>query len=159
MEWIFKLPKEYAVILVGMLPIFELRGAIPLGFYLNLPILKTFILAVLGNLIPVIPILFLLKPVSDTLQRFFLFKRFFNWFFEYTQKKSEIIQKYEVLGLAIFVAIPFPMTGAWTGAVAASLFKIKFRYAFWAITIGVLIAGILVTLLCILGKLSWQVFL
>jgi len=159
MEWIFKLPKEYAVILVGMLPIFELRGAIPLGFYLNLPIFKTFILAILGNLIPVIPILFLLKPVSDNLQRFFLFKKFFNWLFEHTQKKSEIIQKYEALGLAIFVAIPLPMTGAWTGAVAASLFKIKFRYAFWAITIGVLIAAVLVTLLCILGKLSWQVFL
>jgi len=159
MEWIFKLPKEYAVIMVGMLPIFELRGAIPLGFYLNLPIFKTFILAVIGNLIPVIPILFLLKPLSETLQRFFLFKKFFNWLFEHTQKKSEIIQKYEALGLAIFVAIPLPMTGAWTGAVAASLFKIKFKYAFWAITIGVLIAGILVTLLCILGKLSWQVFL
>jgi uncharacterized membrane protein len=159
MEWIFKLPKEYAVIMVGMLPIFELRGAIPLGFYLNLPIFKTFILAVIGNLIPVIPILFLLKPLSKTLQRFFLFKKFFNWLFEHTQKKSEIIQKYEALGLAIFVAIPLPMTGAWTGAVAASLFKIKFKYAFWAITIGVLIAGILVTLLCILGKLSWQAFL
>jgi len=159
MEWIFKLPKEYAVIMVGMLPIFELRGAIPLGFYLNLPIFKTFILAVIGNLIPVIPILFLLKPLSETLRRFFLFKKFFNWLFEHTQKKSEIIQKYEALGLAIFVAIPLPMTGAWTGAVAASLFKIKFKYAFWAITIGVLIAGILVTLLCILGKLSWQVFL
>ena len=159
MEWIFKLPKEYAVIMVGMLPIFELRGAIPLGFYLNLPIFKTFILAVIGNLIPVIPILFLLKPLSETLRRFFLFKKFFNWLFEHTQKKSEIIQKYEALGLAIFVAIPLPMTGAWTGAVAASLFKIKFKYAFWAITIGVLIAGILVTLLCILGKLSWQAFL
>ena len=159
MEWILKLPKEYAVILVGMLPIFELRGAIPLGFYLNLPILKTFILAMIGNLIPVIPILFLLRPLSEALQKFFLFKKFFDWFFEYTRKKSKVIEKYEALGLAIFVAIPLPMTGAWTGAVAASLFKIRFRYALLAITAGVLIAGILVTLLCILGKLSWQVFL
>jgi len=157
MEWIFKLPKEYAVFLVGALPLFELRGAIPLGFYLNLPILKVFILAVCGNLVPVVPILFLLRPVSYRLHRFFLFRKFFDWLFEHTRKKSEIIQKYEAIGLAIFVAIPLPMTGAWTGAVAASLFKIKFRYALAAIAVGVFIAGILVTLLCILGKLSWQV--
>ncbi|MCM8782948.1 MAG: small multi-drug export protein [Candidatus Omnitrophica bacterium] len=157
MEWIFKLPKELAVMVVGMLPVFELRGAIPLGFYLNLDIFRTFIFAIIGNLIPVIPILFFLRSLSESLHRFFIFRRFFNWLFEYTSKRTEIIQKYEAAGLAIFVAIPLPFTGAWTGAIAASLFQIRFRYAFLAISLGVLIAAILVTCLCILGKLSWQV--
>ncbi|MCM8791766.1 MAG: small multi-drug export protein [Candidatus Omnitrophica bacterium] len=157
MGWIFKLPKEAAVLIVGMLPIFELRGAIPLGFYLNLGISQTFFFAIIGNLIPIVPVLFLLKPVSYSLHRFFIFKRFFKWLFEHTRRRTEIIQKYETVGLTIFVAIPLPFTGAWTGAIAASLFKIRFRYAILAITIGVLIAGIIVTFLCILGKLTWQV--
>lgn len=157
MDWIFKLPKEISIIVVGMLPIFELRGAIPLGFYFKLPIFKTFFLAVLGNLIPVIPLLLFLKPISEYLHKFFIFKKFFNWLFERTRKRAEIVQRYEAVGLAIFVAIPLPLTGAWTGAIAASLFKIKFRYAFFSIVIGVFIAGLFVSLLCVLGKLSWQI--
>jgi len=156
MEWIFKLPHEIAVILVGMLPIFELRGAIPLGFYFGLPVLKNFTLSVLGNMIPVVPLLFLLTPVSERLRRIPLWNRFFDWLFERTKKKADLIQKYEALGLALFVAVPLPMTGAWSGVIAASLFKIRFRYAFPAIFIGVILAGIIVTIFCMLGKMSWS---
>ena len=78
MEWIFKLPKEIAVILVGVLPIFELRGAIPLGFYLGLPVMKNFALSILGNMLPIIPVMFLLNPVSNYLRRIPLLKRFFD---------------------------------------------------------------------------------
>jgi len=155
MEWFLKLPKEISVILLGMLPIFELRGALPLGFYLGLPLAKNFMLSVLGNMLPIIPLMFLLNPVSDRLRRIPLWKRFFDWLFERTKKKADVIQKYEALGLAIFVAIPLPMTGAWSGAIAASLFKIRFRYAFPAIFLGVVGAAIIVTILCLLGKLTW----
>lgn len=155
MEWLLKLPKEISVILLGMLPIFELRGALPLGFYLGLPLAKNFMLSVLGNMLPIIPLMFLLNPVSDRLRRIPLWKRFFDWLFERTKKKADVIQKYEALGLAIFVAIPLPMTGAWSGAIAASLFKIRFRYAFPAIFLGVVGAAITVTILCLLGKLTW----
>lgn len=156
MDWIFRLPKEVQVLLLGILPIFELRGAIPLGFYLGLPLKKIFILAIIGNMLPIIPLLLLLKPISERLRNFPLWKIFFDWLFERTKRKAQIIQRYEALGLAIFVAIPLPMTGAWTGAIAASLFKIRFRYAFLAISVGVILAGIIVTLLCIFGKLSWR---
>jgi len=159
MEWIFNLPKELSVLIVGMLPVFELRGAIPLGFYLGLSLPKTFIFAIIGNIVPVIPLLLFLQPISERLRNFIIWKRFFDWLFEHTKKKAEIVQRYEALGLAIFVAIPLPMTGAWTGVIAASLFKIKFRYALTAITLGVILAGIIVTMLCILGRLSWRYFL
>ncbi len=150
------LPKEYAVLLMGAAPVGELRVAIPLGLYLGLSPVKTFIIAVVGNIIPVLPILFFLKPISDRLRQFKIFARFFDWLFERARKKAVSVQKYEFWGLAIFVAIPLPMTGAWTGAIIASLFKMRIRDAFISITIGVIGAGIIVSTLCILGIMSWK---
>lgn len=150
------IPKEYLVVIAGALPVSELRGAIPLGLSLGMSATQAFWLAVLGNVLPIIPALFLLEPVSVRLRRFRLWAKFFDWLFEKTRKKAESIQKYEALGLAIFVAIPLPMTGAWSGVVAASLFKIKFRYAFPAILAGVLGAGLIVLALCTLGIISWK---
>lgn len=142
------IPKEYIVMLVGALPVSELRGAIPLALSLGMPLAKAFWLSVLGNILPVAPALFLLEPVSQRLRRFKIWSRFFDWLFERTKNKADAIQKYEALGLAIFVAIPLPMTGAWSGVVAASLFKIRFRYAFLAIVAGIIAAGIIVLTLC-----------
>ncbi len=155
-NWLKDLPKEYIVMLVSALPISELRGAIPLALSFGMPMSKAFWLSVIGNSIPVIPALFLLEPVSSRLRRFKIWARFFDWVFERTKKKADTIQKYEALGLAIFVAIPLPMTGAWSGVIAASLFKIKFRYAFIAIIAGVFGAGLIVLGLCGLGIISWK---
>ena len=156
-NWLKDLPKEYAVIMLGILPISELRGAIPLGLYYGMSLSKAFWLSVLANISFIAPALFLLEPVSNRLRKFGLWSRFFDWVFEHTKKKADVIQKYEALGLAIFVAIPLPMTGAWSGVIAASLFKIRFRYAFMAIVAGVLGAGLIVLALCKLGIMSWQV--
>jgi len=156
MMWLKELPKEFIVMIVGALPVSELRGAIPLALSFGMPLQKAFWLGVLGNLIPIIPILFLLEPVSERLRKLRPWSRFFDWLFKRTKKKADLIQKYEALGLAIFVAIPLPMTGAWTGAIAASLFKIRFRYALIAIIAGVLCAGLIVCALCALGILSWK---
>ncbi len=142
--------------IVGVLPISELRGAIPLGLYFGMTIFKAFFWAALGNIIFIAPALFLFEPISSFLRKFRLWSRFFDWLFERTKKNSNTIQKYEALGLLIFVAIPLPMTGAWSGVIAASLFKIKFRYAFLAISLGVIVAGVIVSLLCTLGMLSWK---
>ena len=120
-----------------------------------MPLAKLFIISILGNLIPVIPLYFLLLPISNKLSGIPFFKVFFDWLFTHTKKRAEIIQRYEALGLMLFVAIPLPITGAWTGTIAAALFRIKFKYAIIAITCGVIIAGIIVTTLCFLGKLSW----
>ena len=151
-NWLKDIPKEYMVLIMGILPISELRGAIPLGLYYGMSLPKAFWLSVLGNISFVAPALFLLEPLSNRLRRFKFWSRFFEWFFERTRKKADVIQKYEALGLAVFVAIPLPMTGAWSGVVAASLFKIRFRYAFLAISAGVIIAAIIVTILTLLGK-------
>ena len=155
-SWLKEIPKEFLVMIVGALPISELRGAIPLALSLGMPMSKALWLSVIGNSIPIIPALFLLEPVSNRLRRFKIWSRFFDWLFERTKKKADTVQKYEALGLAIFVAIPLPMTGAWSGIVAASLFKIRFRYAFIAILAGVIAAGLIVSALCALGIISWK---
>lgn len=142
--------------IMAALPISELRGAIPLGLSFGMPLLKAFCLAIIGNSIFVAPALFLFEPVTKQLRKFKIWSRFFGWVEERTRKNSEAIQKYEALGLAIFVAIPLPMTGAWSGVIAASLFKIKFRYAFISIIAGVIIAGLIVSALCALGIMSWK---
>jgi len=147
---------EQIVLITAALPISELRGAIPLALSFGMPLAKAFWLSVLGNSLIVAPALFLFEPVSTRLRRFKLWSRFFDWLFERTKRNSDSVQKYEALGLAIFVAIPLPMTGAWSGVVAASLFKIRFRYAFPAIILGVLGAGVIVAILCHLGIMSWK---
>lgn len=146
------LSKEMVTFILAMLPISELRGSIPFGIAMGLSLRRVLTISIIGNLIPVIPILFLLEPVSEYLRRFWLFKKFFDWLFERTRKKANLIERYETLGLALFVAVPLPATGAWTGCVAASLFKMRFRYAFLAITAGVCIAAFIVTIVCLVGK-------
>ena len=147
LEWVGHLPPPVAVFLVAMLPIFELRGAIPAGYAMGMesPYL-IYLLAVLGNFVPVIPILTLLGPAERTLRRFRTMDRFFDWLFRRTVSRSEMIRKYESLGLILFVAIPAPMTGAWTGCVAAYLFKLPLRMALPCIILGILIAGLVVSL-------------
>jgi uncharacterized membrane protein len=128
---------------LAMLPISELRGAMiyaasPLG---NLPLGEALVLSIVGNLIPVLPILVLLEPMSRLGSKFSLGERFFNWLFERARSKSEKVRRYEALGLMMFVAIPLPVTGAWTGAAVAFVLGIKTRDAFLSIAAGVMIAG------------------
>ncbi|MEW6075560.1 MAG: small multi-drug export protein [Candidatus Omnitrophota bacterium] len=155
-HWLKDIPKELAIAIIAGLPVSELRGAIPLALYWGMTFSKAFWLSVAGNALPVIPLLILLDPISSRLRKFKFWSRFFDWLFERTRKRADKIQRYEALGLALFVAIPLPMTGAWTGAVAASLFKIRFRYAFPAIISGIVIAGLLVLAMCKVGALSWK---
>jgi uncharacterized membrane protein len=150
---------EALVLLLAVLPISEVRGAIPAGLAMGMPLNKVLLLSIVGNALPVIPMLFLFEPVSNRLRQFRLWRRFFDWFFQRTKNKSDIIQRYEALGLAIFVGIPLPMTGAWTGCIAATMFKIKFRYAFVAIIAGILMAAAIVTGVCLFGKGAFSFFL
>lgn len=147
------MPEELATIIVAALPVSELRGAIPLAILsFKMPLLKAFLLSILGNLLPVFPLLLFLEPVSARLRRFKIWRRFFERLFERTRRKAAVVERYEALGLILFVAIPLPVTGAWTGCIAASLFKIRLRYAFWAICLGVIIAAIIVSSLTLAGK-------
>jgi uncharacterized membrane protein len=144
--------KELAVVILAAMPVAELRGAIPLALSMGFSPVKAYILAFAGNMIPVMPLLFLLQPISDRLRHIRLFERFFDWLFERTRRKATLVEKFEALGLILFVAIPLPVTGAWTGCVAATLFKIRFRYAFFAIMMGVVLAGFVVMGVSLVGK-------
>lgn len=142
-------PAPLTIFLFAMTPIFELRGSIPVGkFVFNLPFFQTFLLSVLGNIVPAIPILLLLNPVSKFLRAHsVLADRFFEWLFARTRLRTEKkIEKYGAFGLIFFVAIPLPVTGAWTGCVAGFLFGIRFKYAFPAVIAGVFIAGVVVSI-------------
>lgn len=142
-----RLPKEWITLIIAALPVSELRGAIPVALGMHMPLFKAYWISVLGNLIPVIPLLLALEPVSERLRHFRLWHLFFEWLFERTKRRADLVERYGSIGLIAFVAIPLPITGAWTGCVAASLFKIRFRYAFVAITLGVLIAGVIVSII------------
>lgn len=141
---------ELAVLLVAILPFIELRGAIPLAIALGLSPQRAFLLGILGNLLPVIPLLLLLTPITERMRVFKPFDIFITWLHNRTIKKSDKVEKYGALGLILFTAVPLPTTGAWTASLAATLFRIKLRYALPAITFGVLIAGIVVTFLSLL---------
>jgi len=146
-------PNWLATILISCLPVAELRGAIPIALlqYQMHPT-EAYLLAVIGNMIPVIPLLLYLEPVSDYLRRFRFWNKFFDWLFTRTHHNhSATFEKYGTLGLAIFVAIPLPATGAWSGCAAAFVFGIGFRHALMAITAGVLIAGVVVTIVTLGG--------
>jgi uncharacterized membrane protein len=101
---------------------------------------------VLGNLVPVVFMLHFLGPLERRLRFIRVFDQFFDHLFHRTHRKhSDRIDRYGALGLATFVAIPLPVTGAWTGVAAAYVFEIQNRYAFPAIVLGVLLAGVIVT--------------
>lgn len=135
------------VISASILPYLELRGAIPLAWQLGFEPLEAYLLAVSGNMLPVIPIILLIGPISKLLSRIYIFKCFFNWVFTKSQRKAPQIEKYGFWGLTVFVAIPLPMTGAWSGALIAFLLRIRKRVAFSSILLGLLMAGLIVTLL------------
>ncbi len=153
------IPKEWITIIIAAMPVSELRGSIPVALMMGIDPMKAFFLSVLGNSLPIIPVLFLLEPVSNALMRFKPWKKFFDWLFERTKSKGDLIQKYEAIGLMLFVAVPLPMTGAWSGCIAASLFRVKFRYALPAIFLGVVLAGLIVTSVCLFSKGAFSIFL
>ncbi|MFA5412970.1 MAG: small multi-drug export protein [Patescibacteria group bacterium] len=149
---IFKsFPPEAATALIAMIPIAELRVAMPVALLVyKMSFWSAMLWSVLGNMLPIFLIVFLLRPAADFLMKHWgLAKRFFDWWFTRVRKKFEGgILKYGInLALVVFVAIPLPLTGAWSGAVAAYLFGIPPRRALILITIGVIIAGIIVGLI------------
>lgn len=132
-------------ILTAMIPVIELRGAIPAGTAAGLEPWEAFILACIGNMIPVPFIIMFARRLLIVLRRKYrklnsLLLKLQNR----TRAKAEIVRDYEIFGLIILVAIPLPGTGAWTGALVAALMKLDLKYALISIGTGVLIAGCIV---------------
>ena len=157
----YDLGPRAVVVVIAMLPIFELRGSIPVAiWYYNMPWWESYLLSFIGNLIPIIPIILLIGPVSNFLmKRSKLWRRFFTWVFERSRRRGgDLVEKYEALGLAIFVAIPLPVTGAWTGSMLAFLMRVRARRAFPAILAGVLLAGVVVTIVTLFAEETFRIF-
>ena len=139
---------EMATFILSMLPISELRGSIPLaiGFY-NMDPLKAYLISVIGNIIPVVFILKYIDTISEYLMsKSKFFNKFFTHLFERTRRKHNgKFEKWGALALITFVAIPLPVTGGWSGALAAFVFGIPFKKALPLIFLGIMIAGVIVT--------------
>lgn len=139
---------ELKTLLTAMTPIGELRAALPIALInYKLSIVPAYFLSVLGNMLPIfLLLLFWRYLVKFLMQHSKICNKFFNWLFERTRKKFESkYEKWGKLALIIFVAIPLPITGAWTGTVAAWLFDFKYWESIILILVGVMISGVIVT--------------
>jgi uncharacterized membrane protein len=133
-------------------PVWELRGAIPAGiFAFDQPWWGVFLVSLLGNIFPIPFIILFLDPVTRFLNRIKFMEKAIRWIFQRAEKRSELVKKYEKVGLMIFVAVPLPGTGAWTGSLIAFMLGMDLKSAFWPIALGVLIAAVIVLTLCLLG--------
>ena len=141
-----KISKEMIVFVIYMVPILELRGGLLAASLLNIPIVRAIWYCVIGNIIPVPFILLLITPIFNRLKKTRLFRPMVEKLESRALGKSEQIERYEFWGLALFVGVPLPGTGAWTGALIASLLGIRFRKAFPAIILGIFIATIIMSI-------------
>lgn len=141
------LSEELIVFVISMMPILELRGGLIASALFKIPMVKAIIICVIGNLIPIPFILAFITPIFNWLKKTKWIKPKLERLEEKSMGKSETIQKYEFIGLMLFVGIPLPGTGAWTGALIASLLNIKIKKAFPAVICGVCIATVIMCII------------
>jgi uncharacterized membrane protein len=140
-NFISDIPAEILTFAAAMVPVLELRGAIPLGAAAGLPLGEAAAIAVAGNLVPVPFIILLGRRVANWLRGTRFFGPKIAWLERRAHLKGRLVRKYRLLGLAILVGIPLPGTGAWTGALVASVLDIRMRHALPAIFAGLLMAA------------------
>jgi len=139
-----------------MLPVVELRGAMPIGYAMGLNPVTVFLLSVIGNILPVPIIYFFLGKIFVFLKVVLKDKgeKIIHFVHKKTildEKKMKQIEKYKYLGLYLFVTVPLPLTGAWTGIAIATLTKMDFKKSFVAISLGVISAGIIISIMYFTG--------
>ena len=141
--------RQWCVFFCSLLPIIELRGAIPLGAGLGLPWWQSFLISIVGNMLPVPFILLFIKAILGWMSRcrVRIFNKFANWLYGKVNKKRAKVERYAFWGLFLFVAIPLPGTGAWTGSLIAACVDQKFWKAILSTFLGVLTAGVIITLI------------
>ena len=137
---------DWQILIFSALPVTELRVTLPLALANGMSVQKAFILTVIGNIIPVVPLLLWLEPISKWLRRFPFLDFLFQKILLRTRRREQRVRRYGALGLMLFVAIPFPGTGAWTGSILAWLLGLPIFSSAITISLGVVLAGIIVTL-------------
>lgn len=146
---------EILTFFLSMLPISELRGGLPFALSQGLSPLKAYLISVAGNILPVFPLLLLLRRLFIFLGRYKITEKTLNWTLARARKREDLVKRYGFGGLILLVAIPLPVTGAWTGTLVSFLLSMKIRHSFLAICIGVGIAGIIVLGLSLGGIGLW----
>ena len=132
---------------MSMVPVIELRGAVPYGVAAGLSLLPVLLTAILGNMVPVPFILLFIHKILDWMNtREGFFKRIAEKLEARALSKSDVLEKYAAFGLFVLVAIPLPGTGAWTGALVAAVFRLKWKHAIPAIFAGVIAAGLIMSI-------------
>ena len=138
-----ELLRHLYVFALSMVPVIELRGAIPLGAALGLPIYTNYLVSVVGNFLPVPFILLFIRHVLGWMKTTKHFSKIALWLEEKAEKHSDKGLRYATFGLFLFVAIPLPGTGAWTGALVAALLRMRMKYAIPSILLGGMAAGVI----------------
>ena len=151
--------KYLITFLISMVPVIELRGAIPYGIGFGLEPWLVAPLAIIGNLLPVPFILLFIRRIFQWMKKYEKLGKIAYKLEERAANKNGKVKKSEFIGLLLFVAIPLPGTGAWTGALIAALMDMRMKRALPTIALGVLLAGIIVTLVMVLGIEALSFFL
>lgn len=141
-----KVSKEMIVFIVSMIPVLELRGSLLAAGFLKMNFVSSYIMAVLGNMVPIPFLLLFIDKIFSMLKKTKL-QKIVRRIENRALSKAGQVKKYRSLGLFLFVAIPLPGTGAWTGAIVASLLKIKPRKAILPIFAGVVTAGLIMSII------------
>ncbi len=141
------LSKEAAIFIISVMPVLELRGGLIAASLLDVPYLKALVICILGNLVPIPFVLFFIEKLVLFLESNKHTERFARIFRSKVDKHKETIEKYNLFGLTLFVGIPLPGTGAWTGSIVAGLIHMNRRKAFLSIILGVLLAAAIMSVI------------
>ena len=142
--------QQLQVFILSMIPIIEQRGAIPLGFVYEMEPFTIFLLALLGSLAPSPFILLLFKQIYKFLKSKPFFKRFVDLIDHKIAKNTDKLESRKEIGLILFVAIPLPTTGIWTGSAVAAFLGLDFKKSFISIFIGAVLSATIITIICLL---------
>lgn len=142
-----KIPPELTIFVISLMPILELRGGMIAARILEVNFFEAFAICFVGNMLPIPFILLFIKKIFEWLRRFKFFEKIIVKLEAKTDRNKDKVLRYKSWGLLLFVAIPLPGTGGWTGALMAALLGIDFKRALPIITLGVFIAGLIMSLI------------
>lgn len=137
------LGKYILIFIISLIPILELRGGLIAASLLDLPMWTSLLVCLIGNAIIIPFVLFLMDSIIKLLSHIKVFKRFFDWWTNKALKKKNVIEKYGYIGIMLFVAVPLPGSGAWTGCLLSVLLGLDKKKSFIAASIGLLIAAVI----------------
>ena len=142
------IPAELVCFIISMIPVLELRGGLLAASILGVTYWKAVIVCVIGNIVPIPFILLFIKQILKLMKKVKGLGKFAIWLENKAQKKSSALKKGEFLGLMLFVGIPLPGTGAWSGSLVASILQFKYKDALLSILLGIILAAIIMTIGC-----------